>query len=321
MKYLVTGAAGFIGSHLCTALLKQGNQVWGIDDLSSGKLENLEHLKDNPDFNFAVSCISNEALLLEFIRKVDVIYHLAAIVGVKRYVEDPVKVIDVNVCYTSRLLEMAWKQGKKVVLASTSEVYGKSDKVPFKEDEDRLYGPSSIARWCYAISKTADEHLCFGYAKKGMPIVILRYFNAYGPRTNSWAYGGVITRFVNQALKGEALTVHGDGTQTRCFTYIDDIVKGTIEASRNPAAEGKIFNLGNRNEISILDLANRILKVSGITGHIVFQSYEDFYGSSYEDIQRRSPDLTAAEQILGYNPTISLDEGIKRTFEWYSKKL
>lgn len=321
MRYLVTGAAGFIGSHLCTALLEQGNQVWGIDDLSSGKLENLLHLKENPDFNLSVSCISNEALLAELIEKVDIVYHLAAIVGVKRYVEDPVKVIDVNVCYTSRLLELAWKHGKKVVLASTSEVYGKGDKVPFKEEEDRLYGPSTIARWCYAISKTADEHLCFGYAKKGMPIVILRYFNAYGPRTNSWAYGGVITRFVNQALKGEPLTVHGNGTQTRCFTYIDDIVKGTIEAGRISNAEGKIFNLGNSNEISILDLANKILKVSGLEGSIVFQKYEDFYGSSYEDIPRRSPDITAAEQILGYKPTISLEEGIKRTVDWYSKKL
>ncbi|MDF2521870.1 MAG: NAD-dependent epimerase/dehydratase [Clostridia bacterium] len=321
MKYLVTGAAGFIGSHLCTELLKQGNQVWGLDDLSSGKLENIEHLKGNPNFEFVISCISNEAILQELIKKVDVIYHLAAIVGVKRYVEDPVKVIDVNLCYTSRLLELAWKHDKKVVLASTSEVYGKSDKVPFKEEDNRIYGSSTIDRWCYAISKTADEHLCFGYAKKGMPVVILRFFNAYGPRTNSWAYGGVVTRFINQALKGEPLTVHGNGTQTRCFTYIDDIIKGTIEAGRVREAEGKIFNLGNRNEISILDLANKILEISGKNGSIVFQCYEEFYGSSYEDIPRRSPDITAAEKILGYCPTISLEDGLKKTIEWYSKKL
>jgi len=230
MKYLVTGAAGFIGSHLCKALLDEGNEVWGLDDLSKGKIENLNQIIDNSNFHFTIGCISNEKQLLELIKKVDVIYHLAAVVGVKRYVEDPIKVIDVNVCYTSRLLEMAWKLDKKVVFTSTSEVYGKSEDIPFKEAGDRLYGPSTTDRWCYAISKTADEHLCLGYAKLGLRVVIMRYFNVYGPHADGSAYGGVTTRFINQALNNEPLTVHGDGSQTRCFTYVDDIIKGTIQA-------------------------------------------------------------------------------------------
>ena len=321
MKYLVTGAAGFIGSHLCTELLEQGHEVWGIDDLSTGKEENLAHLRENPRFNFEVGCISNENQLLELIKKVDVIYHLAAVIGVKYYVEDPVRVINVNVCYTSKLLELAWKQGKKVVLASTSETYGKSDSIPFREDGSRVYGPSTTDRWCYAISKTADEHLCFGYAKKGLPIVILRYFNAYGPRADSSAYGGVVTRFINQALTGKPLTVHGDGTQTRCFTYIDDIVKGTITAGKCPLAEGKVFNLGNKRELSILELAQMVIKASGTDGEIVFQSYKDFYGPSYEDIPRRCPELKAAEETLDYYPAITLEEGLRKTVEWYRNKI
>ena len=321
MKYLVTGAAGFIGSHLCTALLAQGNEVWGLDDLSKGKVENLEHLKDNPHFNFIVGCISNEKQLFDLIKKVDIVYHLAAIVGVKRYVEDPIKVIDVNVCYTSRLLEIAWKLGKKVIFTSTSEIYGKSKDVPFQEDGNRVYGPSTTNRWCYAISKTADEHLCLGYVNRGMPIVILRYFNAYGPRSDDSAYGGVITRFINQVLTSKPLTVHGDGSQTRCFTYIDDIIKGTIEAGKRSEAEGKIFNLGNRDEISILDLAQKVLEISQLKGEIIFQPYSEFYGPSYEDIPRRSPDLSAAEEILEYFPTITLEDGLKKTLGWYRKKL
>lgn len=321
MKYLVTGAAGFIGSHLCTALLAQGNEVWGLDDLSTGKKENVEHLKENPRFDFRICCISNETQLFELIKKVDIIYHLAAVVGVKRYVEDPVKVIDINVCYTSRLLEMAWKLGKKVIFTSTSEIYGKSKDLPFEVEGNRVYGPSTTNRWCYAISKTADEHLCLGYAKKGLRVVIIRYFNVYGPRADGSAYGGVVTRFINQALTDKPLTVHADGSQTRCFTYIDDIIKGTIEAGTRPEAEGKIFNLGNSREISILELAQMILEVSRIQGEIIFQPYKEFYGPSYEDIPRRTPDLSAAEQILDYFPAIPLEDGLKKTLNWYSKKV
>ncbi|MBS4026624.1 MAG: GDP-mannose 4,6-dehydratase [Clostridia bacterium] len=321
MRYLVTGAAGFIGSHLCAALLAQGHEVWGLDDLSTGKIENLAHLTENTRFNFTLGCVTEEQLLKELIRKVDVIYHLAAVVGVKRYVEDPVKVIDVNVCATSRLLALAWEFGKKVVVTSTSEIYGKNDKVPFHENSNRVYGPSGIDRWCYAISKSADEHLCLGYAKRGLPLVILRYFNVYGPRADGSDYGGVATRFISQLLAGSPMTVHANGSQTRSFTYIDDIVSGTIEAGIRREAEGKIFNLGHRREISILELAQIILEVSGIKGEMVFQPYAEFYGVSYEDIPRRIPDLAAAEQILEYYPQVTLKDGLRRTLAWYKSKM
>lgn len=320
MRYLVTGAAGFIGSHLCTVLLHQGNEVWGLDDLSKGKMQNLEHLRENPRFSFIKGCISQEKYLKELIKKVDVIYHLAAVVGVKHYVEDPIRVIDVNVCYTSRLLEMAWKYGKKVIFTSTSETYGKNPQVPFKEDADRVYGSANTDRWCYAISKSADEHLCLGYAARGLPVVIIRYFNVYGPHADSSDYGGVVNRFITQALSGTPLTVHGDGSQTRCFTYVDDIVKGTIEAGRHSEAEGKIFNLGHRRETSVLELAHMILKASGMKGEMVFQPYTEFYGSSYEDIPRRLPDLSAAEQMLDYNPVVTLEDGLVDTIKWYRNK-
>ena len=321
MKYLVTGAAGFIGSHLCRALLAQGHEVWGLDNLSQGKMTKLEDLRGNPCFHFTIGSISEGERLQELIKEIDVIYHLAAVVGVKHYVEDPVKVIDVNVCYTSRLLELAWQLGKKVVFTSTSETYGKNRAVPFREDADRVYGPSTTDRWCYAISKSAAEHLCLGYARQGLPVVIIRYFNVYGPYADGSDYGGVVNRFINQALCGKPLTVHGDGSQTRCFTYIDDIIRGTIEAGRRREAEGKIFNLGHRRETSVLELARQVLLASGLEGEIVFQPYAEFYGPSYEDIPRRMPDLTLAEQILEYTPTVTLEDGLQETVKWYRSKL
>ena len=319
MKYLVTGAAGFIGSHLCTRLAARGDEVWGLDDLSKGKLENIEHLLPNTNFHFVPGAITREEVR-ELVAKSDIIYHLAAVVGVKHYVEDPAKVIEVNVCQTLRLLELAWQLDKKVIFTSTSEIYGKNSEVPFHEGANRVYGPSSADRWCYAVSKSAAEHLCLYYARRGLPLVILRYFNVYGPGADSSAYGGVATRFINQALSNEPLTVHGDGSQTRCFTYVDDIVGGTLEAGSRREAEGKIFNLGHRRETSILELAQLILAVSGIKGEIVFQPYEEFYGPYYEDIPRRVPDLSAAEEILGYRPEISLEDGLEKTIKWYRDK-
>ena len=321
MKYLVTGAAGFVGSHVCEVLVKEGHQVWGLDDLSKGKLENVEELKDNSRFQLIVASLSQEDILEEIMQKIDVIYHFAAVVGVKIYVEDPVKVIDVNVCQTLRLLELAWKMNKKVIFTSTSEVYGKNAEVPYQEDTDRVYGPSVTDRWCYAISKSAAEHLCFAYARRGLPIVIIRYFNVYGPRADSSDYGGVAARFINQALNGIPLTVHGDGNQTRCFTYIEDIVRGTIDAGSRPEAEGKVINLGHSRETSIIELADIILDISGIKGEITFQPHQDFYGPYYEDIPRRIPDLTTAEQILGYHPRITLEDGLRKTVNWYRHKM
>ncbi|NLC11035.1 MAG: NAD-dependent epimerase/dehydratase family protein [Firmicutes bacterium] len=321
MRCLVTGAAGFIGSHLCNELLAQGNEVWGIDNMSEGRHERIKHLFNNRRFKFAICSISEKQILFKAIQQCDIIYHLAAVVGVKHYVEDPVKVMEVNLVYTFDLLEFAWKLNKKVVFASTSEVYGKNNTIPFSETSARVYGPATANRWCYAISKSAAEHLCFGYAQQGLSMVIIRYFNVYGPHADGSAYGGVATRFIIQALTNNPLTVHGDGNQTRCFTYINDIVKGTIDAGSKPEAEGKIFNLGHYHEVSILELAQLILTLSGNKGNIIFQPYEEFYGSYFEDIPRRVPDLTAAERILGYYPRVSLEEGLKKTIAWYRHRL
>ncbi len=320
MKYLVTGAAGFIGSHLCTELLARGNDVFGLDDFSKGKPERIIHLRNYPRFKFTAGSISEEKLLQDIIEQIDIIYHMAAVVGVKRYVEDPVKVIEVNVNHTLNLLNIAWQLGKKVIFASTSEVYGKNEAVPFREDSDRVYGPSTADRWCYAVSKSAAEHICLGFARQGLPLVIVRYFNVYGPHADSSAYGGVASRFINQILTNNPMTVHGDGSQTRCFTYIDDIVRGTIEAGSRPIAEGRIFNLGHRRETSILELARTILAVSETKGEIVFQPHAEFYGPHYEDIPRRIPDLSAAEQLLDYYPRISLEDGLRKTINWYRQQ-
>lgn len=320
MKYLVTGAAGFIGSHLSAALLARGWRVWGLDDLSKGQAEHLQGLEKYPGFTFVKASLADTDILHRLVNEVDVIYHLAAIVGVKQYVEDPVKVIEVDVCQTAGLLKLAEQAGKKVVFASTSEVYGKSDNIPFREDSDRVYGPSGTDRWCYAIAKSAAEHLCFGYARRGLRVVILRYFNVYGPHADSSDYGGVVPRFMRQALANEPLTVHGDGRQTRCFTYIDDIVKGTIEAGTRPEAEGRVFNLGHRRETSIRELAGLVLKICGSESKLVYQPYAEFYGPYYEDIPRRIPDLAAAEAVLGYQPAVDLEDGLRRTFEWYKTR-
>jgi len=318
MRCLVTGAAGFVGSHLCKKLLEQGEHVCGLDDLSKGQRGRIEEFMAQPRFTFTPSSLGENDQLPSLVSEVDVIFHLAAAVGVKQYVEDPVRVVVSNVCETARLLRVAWEYEKKVVFTSTSEVYGKSEELPFSENADRLFGGTQKDRWCYAISKSAAEHLCMGYARKGMPVVILRYFNAYGPRADTTAYGGVVTRLITQALKGEPLTVHGDGRQTRSFTYIDDIVKGTIEAGRRPRAEGRIINLGSRRETSIKELAGMIAEMTGQKDNIVYQAYRDFYGPHYEDIPRRVPDLTVAEEVLDFYPQISLESGLQKTLEWYS---
>jgi len=320
MRCLVTGAAGFVGFHLCRALLNRGAEVWGIDDLSKGKKERLHILGSHSSFHEVVGPLDSVNNLARIVKQVAVIYHLAAVVGVKHYVEDPVKVIETNVCQTALLLRTVQCYRRKIVFTSTSEVYGKSSALPFNEIADRLYGPSSTDRWCYAISKSAAEHLCLGYAAQGLPVVIVRYFNVYGPHGDSSSYGGVANCFINQALAGTPLTVHGDGRQTRCFTYIDDIVAGTMAAGEAPAAVGRIINLGTEKETSILELAELIIRLSGSKVGLVFQPYEEFYGYSYEDISRRVPDLSAAKQLLNYRPAVSLEEGLKRTLDWYRRQ-
>ncbi|MGB4371871.1 MAG: NAD-dependent epimerase/dehydratase family protein [Dethiobacteria bacterium] len=320
MRCLVTGAAGFIGFHLCQALLNRGAEVWGIDDLSKGKGERLHNLGCHSSFHEVIGSLASVNNLAGIVKQVTVIYHLAAVVGVKHYVEDPVKVIETNVCQTALLLQMAQRYHRKIVFTSTSEIYGKSSALPFSESADRLYGPSSTNRWCYAISKSAAEHLCLGYAAQGLPVVILRYFNVYGPHGDSSPYGGVVNCFINQAFAGRPLTVHGDGRQTRCFTYIDDIVAGTMAAGEAPAAVGRIINLGSERESSILELAEMVIRLSGSKGGLLFQPYEEFYGYSYEDICRRVPDLSVAKHLLNYRPAVSLEEGLKRTLAWHRRQ-
>ncbi len=320
MNCLVTGAAGFIGSHLCEALLKEGGKVWGMDDLSKGKLEAMKGFWNHPHFSFFTDAVGESKKLASIVEKVDLIYHLAAVVGVKQYVEDPVKVIENNVCQTARLLKLAWRGGKKVVYTSTSEVYGKSRELPFCEEADRLYGSSDKDRWCYAVSKSAAEHLCFGYIRRGLPVVILRYFNVYGPGADASSYGGVVTRFITRALQGKPLTVHGDGSQTRCFTYIDDMVRGTVEAGRRAEAEGRAINLGSRREVAIIELAQMIIGMTGRSIHLEFIPYRDFYGPHYEDVDRRVPDLYTAVKLLDYSPRVSLEQGLEKTLAWYKSK-
>ncbi|HPU01838.1 MAG: NAD-dependent epimerase/dehydratase family protein [Firmicutes bacterium] len=320
MKCLVTGAAGFIGFHLCKALLSRGAEVWGLDDFSSGKEERFRELGRYRSFHGIRGPFASVDGLAEIIAQTELIYHLAAVVGVKRYVEDPVRVIETNVCQTAVLLRLAQLHRRKVVFVSTSEVYGKSSSLPFGENTDCLYGSPLTSRWCYAISKSAAEHLCLGHAARGLPVVILRYFNVYGPHGEGSLYGGVANRFIEQALQGKPLTVYGDGRQTRCFTYVDDIVAGTMAAGESPAAVGRIINLGSDREISILDLARLVIRFSGSKAGLVFVPYEEVYGFSYEDIPRRVPDISTARRLLNFQPAVSLEEGMRRTLEWHRRK-
>jgi len=278
MKVLVTGGAGFIGSHLVDTLLKRGDEVFVIDNLSTGKIVNLQHRLGNPRFHFVNDTILNESLVDRLVAQVDLVYHLAAVVGVKYVVQDPLGAIYTNVRGTEVVLGAAFRHWKKVVLASSSEIYGKSDKVPFHEEDDRLLGPTSIPRWSYSMAKAMDELYAYAYHAKGLPVAIVRYFNAYGPRLDERGYSSVVANFIRQALAGEPLTVHGDGSQTRCFTYVDDTVRGTLLAGEVKAGEGQAFNIGNNRETSILQLARLIKQLTRSDSKIVFVPYESYYG-------------------------------------------
>ena len=316
MNVLVTGGAGFIGSNLVERLLKQGHRVWSLDDLSTGRPEYLHHVMTNERHTFIHDSILNREVLKELIGKVDVIYHLAAVLGVKNTVDQPIKVIEGNIDGTRNILELAYPHRVKVIFASTSEIYGKNDRLPFHETSDRVLGTSSIHRWCYATAKSLDEHMCFGYVEKGLPVTVLRYFNAYGPGQTNSQYGMVVPRFIRAALAGQPLEVYGDGTQSRCFTFVDDTVLGTIAAIK-PEANGLAFNIGSSQPITIGELAKLIIRLSGSSSTIINKAYEEVYGTGFEDMPARIPDLTRAKSILGYEPTVSLEEGLQRTIEWY----
>lgn len=314
MKVLLTGGGGFVGSHLADAFLARGDEVFVLD---TGSLAKTRHLAGRPGFQFVRASIFDLEMLEGLIAKSDLIYHLAAVVGVEHYVGDPYEVLNVNVNGTQALLKLAFKYGRKVVFSSTSEVYGRNPKVPWREDDDRVLGSTRIDRWCYSTSKAVGEHFCFAYHTMGLPVTITRYFNVYGPRLDQLDVGRVITIFLGQALRNEPLTVIGDGRQTRCFTYIDDAVRATVAAGLGPGTDGEVFNIGTDVETTIAELAERIVAVTGSSSRIELVPQERVYGNSYEDIGRRVPDVTKMRTVLGVTADTPLDDGLRRTVEWF----
>nr|WP_309101230.1 NAD-dependent epimerase/dehydratase family protein [Fredinandcohnia onubensis] len=319
MKILVTGGAGFIGSHLVERLLEKGHDVTCLDDLSTGMKSFLSHVMNHPKFKFVNGSGLDRSLLKELIENCETVFHLAAVLGVKNTVENPLKVIEGNIDVTRNILELAFPRMVKVIFSSTSEVYGKNELLPFSEESSRVLGPTTTHRWCYATAKALDEHMCFAYAEKGLPVTVVRYFNSYGPRATSTQYGGVVPKFIRAALKGEPITVYGDGRQTRCFTYIDDTVKGTL-LSMDAKFNNQVFNIGSNQLISINELAEKVKELTQSSSPIVHISYDQAYGTGYEDTLNRTPDLTKARKLLGYVPTVSFDEGLVRTIDWFKKE-
>jgi UDP-glucose 4-epimerase len=320
VRALITGGAGFIGSHLSDALLAEGHEVSVIDNLSTGSMENIAHLKGQPGFSYTIDTITNEPLLAELIDGSDIVFHLAAAVGVKKIVEEPVRTIETNVHGTEVVLKHANKKKKLVVIASTSEVYGKSIAVPFHEDDDLVMGPTPKHRWAYACSKAIDEFLALAYWKeKKLPVIIVRFFNTVGPR-QSGQYGMVIPNFVRQALAGQPITVHGDGTQSRSFTYVGDVVGALLKLMAEPRAIGQVFNVGNPQEITMLELAERVRQLTGSQSEIVLVPYEQAYEAGFEDMPRRVPNLQKIHALIGYEPKIQLDEILTRVISHFQAR-
>ena len=315
MRMLITGGAGFIGSHLAEALLGAGHQVTVIDDLSTGSFDNIAHLKGRAGFRYTIDTIMNEPVLAELVDQCDVVYHLAAAVGVRLIVESPVRTLETNVHGTEVVLKAAAKKQRTVLVASTSEVYGKSDAVPFREDGDIALGPTVKHRWAYACSKALDEFLALAYwTEKRLPVIIVRFFNTVGPRQTG-RYGMVVPNFVRQALAGEPITVFGDGTQRRCFTYVGDVVGALTAIVTREEAYGNVYNVGNTEEISILGLAERVKTLTGSGSPIVNIPYDQAYESGFEDMPRRVPDLSKIRSLIGYEPRVPLDEILRLVIE------
>ena len=320
MRVLITGGAGFVGSHLAEALLERGDQVLVLDNLSTGSIENIAHLKGRPGFEYTIDSVENEPLLAELIDRADAIVHLAAAVGVKLIVEQPVHTIETNVHGTEVVLKLANKKKKLVLIASTSEVYGKSANVPFSEEADLVLGPTSKHRWAYACSKLIDEFLALAYWKeRKLPVIVVRLFNTVGPRQTG-QYGMVIPNFVRQALAGHPITVFGDGTQSRSFTYVGDVVRALIALLNEPKAIGQVFNIGNGREITIGDLAEKVRTLTGSNSSIVRIPYDQAYESGFEDMPRRVPDITKVRELVGYEPTVDLDEILERVIEYFRQQ-
>jgi UDP-glucose 4-epimerase len=320
-RALITGGAGFIGSHLSEALLKQGHHVTIIDDLSTGLFENIEPLTENPNFRFAIETITNTAVMDRLVSECDIIYHLAAAVGVDLIVSRPIHVIETNVRGTDIVLQTARRYRKKVLIASTSEIYGKSNNAPFGEEDDRLLGATTKSRWSYSSSKALDEFLALAYHKEaGLPVVIFRLFNTVGPRQRG-RYGMVIPRFVRWALAGEPIQVYGDGQQTRCFANVSDVVTAMIQLADCPEANGEVFNIGTQEEIAILDLARKVKERTGSKSEIVMVPYSEAYEAGFEDMLRRVPDIRKIKRAIGWEPQKTLDHTLDEIIASFRSRL
>jgi UDP-glucose 4-epimerase len=318
LRILITGGAGFIGSHLSDAYLERGDEVFVIDDLSTGSIENIAHLKKHPRFRYTIETITNQPLLAELVDQCDVIFHLAAAVGVKLIVESPVRTIETNVHGTEVVLSLANKKKKKVLITSTSEVYGLSAEVPFREDGSLVMGATTKGRWSYACSKALDEFLALAYwREKKLPTIIARLFNTVGPRQTG-QYGMVIPTFVKQALSGRQITVYGDGQQTRCFGYVGDVVDALIKLMEHPDAVGQVFNIGSNEEVTILELAQHVKELAQSESEITFVPYDEAYEEGFEDMPRRVPDITKVNALVGFRPRMSLDGILQSVIAFHS---
>ena len=320
MRALITGGAGFIGSYLAEALLQKGCNVSIIDDLSTGSIKNIDHLKSHPNFDYTIDTIMNVPLMAEMIDRADHVYHLAATVGVRLIVESPVRTIETNIKGTEIVLELVAKKNKKIIITSSSEVYGKSNNAPFREDDDLVLGPTIRARWSYACSKAIDEFLALAYHReKKLPVIICRLFNTVGPRQTG-AYGMVIPRLVTQALSGVPMTVYGDGTQTRTFTDVHEVVWALRHLMQEPAAIGEVVNIGGVEEISILSLAQKIKELTGSASEIRFIPIDEVYDKNFEDMGRRAPEIEKARRLIGFNPRTGIDDILRKIIAHMKKE-
>lgn len=321
MKVLITGGAGFIGSHLAEELLRAGHEVTALDNLSTGRLENVSHLENNPNFHLVVGDILNESLVDKLVERADWVFHLAAAVGVQLIVKDPIGVLTTNIKGSEIVIETAYRYRRKILVASTSEIYGKNSKGPLKEEDDRILGATTKSRWSYSTSKAVDEILAYTYWKeKKLPSIIVRLFNTVGPRQTGH-YGMVIPRFVEQAVKGKDITVYGTGEQTRCFGYVGDIVKALVKLMNCPEAVGQVFNLGGQEEVSIRELAQKVIEMTGSSSKIVYIPYDQAYEEGFEDMQRRVPDTTKANRMIGFKTTVRLEGILRMVIEEFRQKL
>jgi UDP-glucose 4-epimerase len=321
LRVLITGGAGFIGSHLSDAYLGRGDEVFIVDDLSTGSFSNIQHLKDHPRFHYQIDSVHNRPVTAELIDQCDVVFHLAAAVGVKLIVESPVRTIETNVHGTEVVLSLASNKKKKVLVASTSEVYGLSAEIPFREDGNLVMGATTKGRWSYACSKAIDEFLALAYwREKKLPTVIVRLFNTVGPRQTG-QYGMVIPTFVQQALSGRPITVFGSGEQSRCFCYVGDVVGALMKLMDDESAVGQVFNVGSNQEITILDLARKVKELTNSKSEITFVPYDEAYEEGFEDMPRRIPDISKVNSQVGFQPERSLDGILESVIKFHSEQM